>query len=59
MRQWAEVNGLFVALDDHYDAITFMNPSRPGFELAQGRDAAELNLSRRAVSPPVERAGAG
>ena len=59
MRRWAEANGLFVALDDHYDAITFMNPSRPGFELAQGRDAAELDLSRRAVSPPVERAGAG
>ena len=56
MRRWAEANGLFVALDDHYDAITFMNPSRPGFELAQGRDAAELDLSRRAVSPPVERA---
>ena len=59
MRRWAEANGLFVALDDHYDAITFMTPSQPGFELAQGRDAAELNLSRRAVSPPVERAGAG
>ena len=59
MRRWAEANGLFVALDDHYDAITFMNPSRPGFELAQGRDAAELDLSRRALSPPVERAGAG
>ena len=59
MRRWAEANALFVALDDHYDAITFMNPSRPGFELAQGRDAAELDLSRRAVSPPVERAGAG
>lgn len=59
MRRWAEANGLFVSLDDHYDAITFMTPSRPGFELAQERDAAELNLSRRAVSPPVERAGAG
>lgn len=59
MRRWAEANGLFVALDDHYDAIAFMTPSQPGFELAQERDAAELNLSRRAVSPPVERAGAG
>ena len=42
-----------------YDAIAFMTPSRPGFELAQGRNAAELDLSRRAVFPPAERAGAG
>jgi len=37
MREWAEVNGVFVALDDHYDAITFLEPSRPGFPLAPGR----------------------
>lgn len=48
MRGWAERNGVFVALDDFYDAITFMEPSRPGFELAQARDSAELDLSQRA-----------
>ncbi len=47
MRKWAEDNGAFVALDDFYEAITFMEPSRPGFELAPARDAAELDLSKR------------
>ena len=47
MRRWAEENGVFVALDDFYEAVTFMEPSRPGFELAPARDSAELDLSRR------------
>ena len=47
MREWAEDNGAFVALDDFYEAITFMEPSRPGFELAPARDAAELDLTKR------------
>ena len=47
MRRWAEVNGVFVPLDDFYDAITFLEPSRPGLELAHPRDAAPLNLLRR------------
>ncbi len=47
MRGWAERNGVFVALDDFYEAITFVEPSNPGFEFALGRDSAELDLSRR------------
>lgn len=47
MRRWAEENSVFVPLDDFYEAITFMEPSRPGFALAPARDAAELDLSRR------------
>ena len=47
MREWAEENGAFIALDDFYEAITFMEPSRPGFELVSARDAAELDLSHR------------
>ena len=47
MREWAEENGAFIALDDSYEAITFMEPSRPGFELVSARDAAELDLSQR------------
>ena len=47
MKQWAEQNGIFVALDDYYESITFMEPSRPGYELAMGRDAAELDLAQR------------
>ncbi len=47
MLRWAEDNGVFVPLDDFYDAITFLEPSRPGFELAHPRDAVPLDLSRR------------
>ena len=50
MRRWAEENGAFIALDDFYDSITFLEPSRPGFELAQPRDSAPLDLSRRPYS---------
>ena len=50
MRRWAGENGVFVALDDFYEAITFMEPSRPGSELALARDAAELDLSRRIIA---------
>lgn len=47
MRAWAEANGTFVALDDFYEAITFMEPSRHGFEFAAPRIQAPLDLSRR------------
>ena len=47
MRGWAEENGVFVALDDFYESFTFMEPSRPGFTFARGREPAELDLSRR------------
>ena len=47
MRKWAEENGVFVALDDFYEAITFMEPSRPGFEFEPGRGSAKLDLSQR------------
>ncbi|MCY4113017.1 MAG: NYN domain-containing protein [Chloroflexi bacterium] len=50
MRGWAEHNGVFVALDDFYDAITFMEPSQPGFELARARDSADLDLSQRLIA---------
>ncbi len=47
MRQWAETHGLFIALDDFYEPITFMEPSKPGFPLALGRRAAALDLQKR------------
>ncbi len=47
MRRWAEENGAFVALDDFFDSVTFMEPSLPGHELALERRAAPLDLSRR------------
>lgn len=52
MRKWAEENGLFIALDNFYEAITFMEPSRPGFELAPSRESTVLDLSQR----PTKRA---
>ena len=50
MRKWAKENGVFVALDDYYEAVTYLEPSRPGFELAQPRSSAELDLSRRPMA---------
>ena len=50
MRRWAEENGIFVALDDFYAAVTFVEPSRPGFEFAPGRESAPLDLSQRTTA---------
>ena len=50
MREWAEQNGVFVALDDFYDSITFLEPSGPGHRLAESRDSAPLDLSARVTA---------
>ena len=50
MRRWAEENGVFVALDDFYETVTYVEPSRPGLELAPGRESAVLDLSLRATA---------
>ena len=50
MRRWAEENGQFVALDDFYDSITFVEPSRPGFEFAPAREVGHLDLQSRQAS---------
>ena len=50
MRAWAEENGIFIALDDFYAAVTFVEPSRPGFELSPGRPSIALDLSLRATA---------
>ena len=50
MRSWAEENGVFVALDDFYDSVTFTEPSSPGHMLEMPRFAAPVDLARRAVS---------
>lgn len=47
MRRWAEEKGVFVALDDFYESITFMEPSRPGQESSPPRSAKELDLAKR------------
>jgi len=50
MREWAEANGIFVALDDYYDAVTFVEPTviLGGSELYPGREAKPLDLTKRA-----------
>lgn len=46
MREWAEDNGVFVALDDYYDAITFLEADRTRFD-SGSRVVSELDLSQR------------
>lgn len=50
MRRWAEQNGVFIPLDDYYNAITFRAPSNPGHEFAPRRDESELDLSCRPMA---------
>ena len=47
MRTWAEQNGKFIPLDDYYNSITFLEPSRPGQPLANSREAENLDLANR------------
>ena len=51
MRLWAQENGVFVALDDFYDSVTFLEPSRP--RTSTGRIHAILrNLTFRCALLP-------
>ena len=50
MREWVEQNGVFVALDDFYESVTYLEPSRPGHLLASSRDAVPLDLSQRPLA---------
>ena len=50
MREWAEENGVFVALDDFYESITFLEPPAPGQPVASPRYAAPVDLALRQVA---------
>ena len=50
MREWAEENGVFVPLDDYYEAITYTNTPRIGQEPAPARETAGLDLSGRLLA---------
>ena len=50
MREWAEKEGVFVALDDYYEAVTFLSPSAPGKPPAPGRPSVKFDLSRRPLA---------
>ncbi len=47
MREWAETNGIFVALDDFYDSITFLERPEPGEPVAGRRYAVPVDLTKR------------
>ena len=42
--KWTQKNGIFIALDDFYDSITFMEPGRDG---GLFRCSAPLDMSER------------
>ena len=47
MRTWAERNGSFIALDDFYDSVTFLEPPAPGQPIGGPRYPAPVDLSKR------------
>ena len=49
MREWAEENGMFIALDDFYDSVTFLEPPAPGQPLAAPRFAIPPDMSVRSM----------
>lgn len=52
MREWAESNGRFIALDDHYEEITFLEPPLPGQPIAPPREARSLaSFEPRSAQP--------
>ncbi len=47
MREWAEENGKFIALDDFYNSVTYLEPPAPGRPIADSRDPVPVNLTLR------------
>ena len=47
MREWAKQNGVFVPLDDHYAAVTYLTALRSDSSGALPRKAERLDLSHR------------
>jgi len=46
MREWAEGVGRFIALDDYYESITFLEDPLPGRPVADPRYAVPIDLER-------------
>ena len=49
MREWAEEHGRFIALDDFYDSVTFLERPAPGEPAATPRNASPVDLGRRCL----------
>ena len=47
MREWAERHGKFIALDDFYASVTFLESPPPGQPVAGPRHAVPVDLDRR------------
>ena len=47
MREWATENGIFIALDDFYESVTFLESPPAGYPLADARVVTPLDLDRR------------
>ena len=47
MRQWADRNGKFIALDDFYESVTFLEPPAPGQPIDDPRYPEPIDFSRR------------
>ena len=47
MRKWVEENGLFIALDDFYESITFLTPAEAGQPIANPRYVTDVDLDKR------------
>ena len=50
MREWVEQNGVFVALDNFYESITYLEPSDEEDTPAPARRATPLDLSQRPLA---------
>lgn len=47
MRTWAERNGKFIALDDFYESVTFLEPPLPGQRIGDPRYPGPIDLGKR------------
>ena len=47
MREWSQEHGIFVALDDFYNNITFLTSPAAGRAVAEPRYATDIDLQRR------------
>lgn len=50
MREWAEQYGVFVALDDFYDSITFLEHPKPGDPVGNPRYSVPIDMSKRTMA---------
>ena len=50
MREWATEHGVFIALDDFYESVTFLETPAAGYPPADARFVTPLDLDRRPLA---------